>query len=69
MALLDGNVRRMELAVVSGDRNEPTNERPCADVDFDEAERWLEEEREKRNARFERGVVRQPYPIPPGMPT
>lgn len=68
MALLDGDVRRLELAVVS-DRNEPANERPCADVDFDEVERWLKEEREKRNARFDRGVVSQPVRIPDGFPS
>lgn len=51
---------------------EPQNEPPSADVSDEQAEAWMAEEaarREKRNARFDRGVVRQPYPIPPGMPT
>jgi hypothetical protein len=68
VAVLDANVWRMELAVVS-DRNEPTNERPAADLDFDEVESWLQEEREKRQQRFERGVVRQPYRLPGGFPS
>ncbi|MGC1759499.1 MAG: hypothetical protein WA742_09100 [Candidatus Cybelea sp.] len=51
---------------------EPQNEPPSADVSDEQAEAWMAEEaarREKRNARFDRGIVRQPYPIPPGMPT
>ena len=51
---------------------EPQNEPPSADVSDEQAEAWMAEEaarREKRNARFDRGVVSQPYPIPPGMPT
>jgi hypothetical protein len=49
------------------------NERDCADLDMAEVQAWLDEERAKRRARLAAlqslGIVRQPYPLPPGMPS